>query len=343
MAHKRIPQLDGIRAVAISAVLVHHLLHVKLLWMGVDLFFVLSGFLITGVLLDRRDRGLKEYFGHFYGRRARRILPPYLLLLLVTTIFFGASWARHWYLYFFGMNVITAFGFSQPITLCVLWSLSVEEQFYFAWPFVVYFLDDKTIAWTAGGLMLAAPLLRWLCTPLFSSHFAIYALTPFRMDTLAAGALLAIIWRRRPYLIARFGRYGLALSGLALGVLALLARNPRFFTFANTRESNVLIYEMTLVISVGVMLWALSGKRVGVLMLSPARYLGRISYTVYLVHLTVYAIASSYLDNQAMALLVTGVGTLIYAAVSWVVLERPLLTATPQPEPEPAYVLEAAA
>lgn len=74
---QRIRQLDGIRAIAILAVFVHHSLHVKLMWMGVDLFFVLSGFLITGVLLDAKHHSLGNFFAHFYSRRARRILAPY--------------------------------------------------------------------------------------------------------------------------------------------------------------------------------------------------------------------------------------------------------------------------
>lgn len=193
MANRRIVQLDGIRAAALAAVVVHHLFRVRLLWMGVDLFFVLSGFLITGVLLDHKDQPLKSYFGHFYQRRARRILPPCLLLLLVTTILFGFAWAHSWYLYLGFTNIIAAFGITQPPSLNALWSLGVEEQFYFVWPFVVYFLSEQAIAWVAGALMLTAPLLRWFGTPLFAHHWAIYSLTPFRMDTLAAGALLAIV------------------------------------------------------------------------------------------------------------------------------------------------------
>ena len=91
---KRIEQLDGIRTVAIAAVFIHHTLHVKLLWMGVDLFFILSGFLITGILIGNKSQSIGRYFGHFYERRARRILPPYALLLVVTSVIFGLAWAH---------------------------------------------------------------------------------------------------------------------------------------------------------------------------------------------------------------------------------------------------------
>jgi len=336
MANRRIDQLDGVRALAVSAVVIHHVFHVRLLWMGVDLFFILSGFLITGVLLERRGYSLKEYLGYFYRRRARRILPPYILLLLATTVFFGVVWARHWYCYFFFMNFVPALGLSQPHSLSVLWSLGVEEQFYFAWPFAVFFLGERALAWFAAGLVLAAPLLRWFCTPLFSNHWAIYVLTPFRMDLLAAGALLAILWRRRPELIKQHGQYGPVFSLLALGLLWILARDPRFTTSSNTPESNLLIYEMTLVIAAGVMLWALSGKGTGILTLAPARYLGRISYTVYLIHLTVYAVASSYLHGRIEVLSATFAVTLLYAGVSWHVLESPILAPRSNRAPVPS-------
>jgi peptidoglycan/LPS O-acetylase OafA/YrhL len=96
---ERIGQLDGVRMVAIAMVFLGHAGDLRMMWMGVDLFFVLSGFLITGILISSRQRNLGAYIGHFYERRARRILPPYVLLLVVTSLLFGLGWARHWYLY----------------------------------------------------------------------------------------------------------------------------------------------------------------------------------------------------------------------------------------------------
>lgn len=322
---KRIEQLDGIRTVAIGAVFIHHILHVKLLWMGVDLFFVLSGFLITGILINAKSRTIRQYFGHFYERRAKRILPPYLLLLVLTSIFFGLTWGRHWYFYLFLMNFVLAFQIPHPQSLDVLWSLAVEEQFYLIWPIVVFFLSEGAIAWAAAGVVLAAPLLRWFCTPLFAAHWAIYALTPFRMDLLAAGALISIVWRKRQHIIKRFGHYGLIFSGLALFILLALSRIPGFTTTSNTPQTNLWIYELSLIASTGAILWALSGKGTGILTLSPVRYVGRISYTIYLLHYTVFILAGRYLHATWAITGVTFVVTLIYAAVSWAVLEKPLL------------------
>src|SRR5579883_2541500 len=101
----RITQLDGLRAVAILCVFLFHVLFVPFLWMGVDIFFVLSGFLITGVLLDRKAAG-GSYFGNFYSRRARRVLAPCALLLLISSLLFGTGWVREWYWYaFFASNI----------------------------------------------------------------------------------------------------------------------------------------------------------------------------------------------------------------------------------------------
>ena len=153
--HGRIVQLDGLRAIAVGAVFLQHALKAPL-WMGVDLFFVLSGLLITGILLDRKARG-QSYFSHFYARRVRRILPPYVLLLVVSTILFGAGWLPHWpWFAFFSTNIGLSLGSIGHDSLNVLWSLAVEEQFYIFWPFVVLGARSAR-CWVAAALIVAAP------------------------------------------------------------------------------------------------------------------------------------------------------------------------------------------
>ena len=110
----RIEALDGVRTLAIGAVFLHHAFGLKMLWAGVDLFFVLSGFLITGILIGAKGRGLGSYFGHFYERRARRILPPYLVMLALTSVVVGVGWMRQGYLYLFLMNFIVALQMPHP-------------------------------------------------------------------------------------------------------------------------------------------------------------------------------------------------------------------------------------
>src|SRR6201996_3771215 len=188
---KYIPQLDGLRACAILGVFLYHSpLHFKGGWAGVDLFFVLSGFLITRILVSHREMPIKQYFGTFYMRRARRILPPYIALMVVVSLLFGFSWVPTWYAYLGAMN----FPRVGPPELSMLWSLAVEEQFYLFWPFVVLFFPRRRLAWVAVSLILTAPLLRAIATPLLTDHWAIYKQTPFRMDCLATGALIGILW-----------------------------------------------------------------------------------------------------------------------------------------------------
>jgi len=336
----RITQLDGVRALAIVAVFLNHAFKAKLLWMGVDLFFVLSGFLITRILLSARSGSFKTYIGAFYERRFRRILPAYLLLLVVTSILFGLAWIRNWYMYVFLMNFLRPFDIPHPLSLRVLWSLAVEEQFYLVWPFVVYLLSEDLLIWFAGAVVVSAPVLRWVFTTHYATHWAIYSLTPFRMDTLAVGALLAIAWRRHQPLIARFGAFGLSLSAFAIGALLLLSR-AGISTSGNTHLGNVSIYELSLMISTGILLWALSGKGVAMLKLAPVRYLGRISYSVYLIHLTALVALERYLNGAVAIAALAFAISILYASASWFLLEKPLIQRKTATAPTLAALREA--
>lgn len=319
---KRIPQLDSVRALAILAVFFHHALGVKLLWMGVDLFFVLSGFLITGVLLSAKQHTIGGFFARFYSRRARRILAPYLITLIVASFFFGVAWLRHWYLYILLTNFLLPLHIPHPAALDPLWSLAVEEQFYLVWPFAVYFLDERHLRRFLVLLIVLAPVLRGVIH--FHEHWPIYTLTPFRMDLLASGALLWLEWQRNRVGIERWGaKISLSLVILGLACFALLGRY-HISTDGNTRVGNVLIYESSLFICSGFMLYALSGRHVGWLRVTPLMYIGRISYTMYLVHAGILILVEARFHG------LFGVGlalalTICYAALSWRFIESRLL------------------
>lgn len=329
---ERIGQLDGVRMVAIAMVFLGHAGDLRMMWMGVDLFFVLSGFLITGILISSRQRNLGAYIGHFYERRARRILPPYVLLLVVTSLLFGLGWARHWYLYLFLMNLLNPLKVDHPRSLVVLWSLAVEEQFYMVWPFVVFLLSEAGIAWTAGGIIVLSPILRLTCTSLFSDPYATYFLTPFRMDTLALGALLAIAWRHHRDKITKYGVYGPVFTVVSLGAwFAWLRLQPSFAAATNgSALRNMVQYDVALIACGGVIVWALSGRYVGVLTWAPARYLGRISYSVYLIHLTPLILLAPHFRGRLVPGLLAAILTLAYAALSWHFYERPILLGKPK-------------
>lgn len=213
---RHIPALDGVRGIAVLAVMALHFTILvpatpgeRLLvagigggWAGVDLFFVLSGFLITGILLDAR--GGEGYFRTFYARRSLRIFPLYYAFLFVLFVIFPLLRSsgteplgpRIWTLAYLH-NFLMGFGGWEavPAHTTHLWSLAIEEQFYLVWPLVVLHTSRRTLF----RICLAAVGIAWF-TRLFL-HLALdggaagYALLPARMDPLALGGILALAVR----------------------------------------------------------------------------------------------------------------------------------------------------
>ena len=207
-ATARIPALDGLRGIAILLVLLWHgmfgplfdtrvatyVISVgRLFWSGVDLFFVLSGFLIGGILLDSKDS--PRYFATFYLRRAYRILPVYgavvafYYLKHIPAYFLHGSpdQARIPFLAYamFTQNFWMALGISGGIGLAATWSLAVEEQFYLTAPLIVRRLNRVRLAYVLSAVVVLSPLLRVLVV--YGSHLgkrAPYVLMPCRADAL---------------------------------------------------------------------------------------------------------------------------------------------------------------
>lgn len=218
-----IPALDGIRGLAILLVILfHHTLMrqqtpfdrvyvnlARLGWSGVDLFFVLSGFLITGILYD--SRGSAHYFRNFYVRRTLRIFPLYYAFLFFTLRISPQLWpdtelaamgraamesrSEAWY-WLYLSNILFALdeGFGHP-NLAVTWSLAIEEQFYLVWPVVVALLGRRSLMRTCGALVVIAPALRTTMLMAGVDPTAPYVLPFCRLDALATGALVALALR----------------------------------------------------------------------------------------------------------------------------------------------------
>lgn len=207
---KHIDALDGLRAIAILLVLLVHcgLCYIVnstprvSIWQdivvngrsGVDLFFVLSGFLITGILLDTRDRN--DYFPRFYWRRALRIWPVYYAfifaaLLIHPRVFSGVGF-RSFALYY--RNFLPVHPFAD-LYFGQFWSLCVEEQFYLVWPVIVFFLPGRLRLPLIGTLMMTAMLLRFALLHHGMTEYMVYRLPFCRMDSLAAGAGIAVLIR----------------------------------------------------------------------------------------------------------------------------------------------------
>ncbi|MDE2433115.1 MAG: acyltransferase [Burkholderiales bacterium] len=211
-----LPSLDGLRALAVLLVVPHnlrlmvephdratHLLDAILDrgWIGVDLFFVLSGFLITRILLKTRATPL--YFRNFYVRRVLRIWPLYYLALL---LMLGLAPAMGWvpdhdrsydpFFWLFLSNLVQPLQHRGP-SLPHFWSLAVEEQFYLIWPWVVAWLSPKSLFRVCGGLMAFSLIFRWWALHQGWDPEVVYVRTWCRMDALAMGSLLAV-WMQTP-------------------------------------------------------------------------------------------------------------------------------------------------
>jgi peptidoglycan/LPS O-acetylase OafA/YrhL len=295
------PELDVLRGLAIFMVLTFHGLywsgatssiHVINLfiratvvgWLGVNLFFVLSGFLITGILLDTRDR--PSYYRQFYLRRALRILPAYLAVILILILARFIQLPQTVMSLLFLANYLALLRI--PGGYGPFWSLSVEEQFYLLWPTVVAKVSTRTLTVICFGLCLIEPFLRWLTAsghlPLGDVKTATYLIA----DNLALGALAAIFAR---------SRFGTLRNGLRLGAALCLLGGLIFaigYPFGILNRTNVVGNTLQTVpwnlFFTGILLFTL-GLRSPLFSSSwtaPLRFLGYISYGLYLIHVFIF-------------------------------------------------------
>jgi peptidoglycan/LPS O-acetylase OafA/YrhL len=313
-------------------VFLHHALHVPLAWNGVDLFFILSGYLITGILLrDRESMGFGKMLGRFYLRRAERILPPYVIALVLIVWLFPVDWAHLWpYYTFFLQNVPYAFQFGGYTPLVPMWSLAVEQHFYLVWPLLVFFLPRRWLAPCMLLLLAATPILRAACTPFLPHPETIYALTPFRLDALAAGALAAL-WlpkvasEEAARTTVRWAQGSMLLGAVLFVVLGL---HPWFRREANTPIFNGLAYSLNLLVLGGLFVWATlerSSWLIRALSLSWLRGLGRVSYMFYLLQLGVLMVLEPRVERLWLRAIIAFLVTIGLATLSWFAVERPIL------------------
>jgi peptidoglycan/LPS O-acetylase OafA/YrhL len=296
------PELDAVRGIAILGVLFYHLLYLGVdlsrfphvlrilltgMWtgrLGVSLFFVLSGFLITGILLD--SRGRQDYYRRFDIRRVLRIMPAYLLTI---GILFALGYSRNFLLLslLYMTNVAPLFGVG--ITYPVLWSLAVEEHFYFVWPWLTRVLRPRGLALLAIAIVGLSPVSRWLSFPASVhdglSRYIFHDYTWNSADGLACGALLAIFLREyKPSRaqLARIVAVLLSISGLIwiIGLpFGILSRQTQFGAAAQVVPWNLLFTAMVLVF---LLTGTSSGK--ALVQIPLLIFYGDISYGLYLYH-----------------------------------------------------------
>jgi peptidoglycan/LPS O-acetylase OafA/YrhL len=360
---KRLSQLDGVRGLAILLVLVWHYIYceavtqpktilfycnraLSMTWSGVDLFFVLSGFLIAGILLDHRETS--NYFRIFYFRRICRIFPLYFLwLALFVCLSYTSSstapafpwvfgkplplWSYATFTQNFVMSAEQRFG---PAWLGMTWSLAVEEQFYLVVPLLIYFLPRRVLLWVFGIAILAAPVLRSA-----SDGFHAFVNTPCRSDSLLAGASLAVLVRSRPFIsgVQEHRRLLLSLLVILLAGAALMTLRPNYFGPFNHFWLGPLnhFWMAGLYTILVVMAFANTEPWLGSLLRAPVLvWLGKLSYAIYICHQAVSGVVHGVLRHSVplmrvpsdtvvtiFALLVT----LSIAALSFRFVETPML------------------
>jgi peptidoglycan/LPS O-acetylase OafA/YrhL len=354
-----VPGLDGLRGFAILAVILAHVFERvppgqgvdaaitgigKTGRVGVDLFFVLSGFLITGILLDQR--GHAGYFRIFYARRVLRIVPVYVVFLLfsmwiaplvgVTTPAIAQLLrsTQGWY-WTYQSNVWDISHPFQPDGIPAhLWSLAVEEQFYLLWPVAVALIAPRTLPRVALACVVAAELCRIAVLASGAGPRVNYHLLPTRMDTLAIGAFLACAVRD-PDLTRALARWRI---GAIAGAIALLGASLILHRSGGEPLPVTQLFAfpaITLVCGVLVLMVVQSPT---LLTSRSLRFFGRYSYGMYIWHLlalhvllertrvlTPYRLQGSYLTYYIQAVAVTlGVSVLV-ALVSWHLIEQPFL------------------
>jgi peptidoglycan/LPS O-acetylase OafA/YrhL len=302
LLRSHMPELDSIRGIAILSVLFYHGFAWSVAasaftgwqrwavatttpgWLGVNLFFVLSGFLISGILLDTRTK--PHYYRGFYVRRALRILPLYYLVLVALLVTHTAKTAFVALSCIYLANMTWMFG--VPADYGVLWSLAVEEHFYLVWPAVLRRLSAKRVAALAVTLVIVNPVVRYAL-----AEFGIPAkgVTWGEIDGLACGALIAAILRMRHWSRRQFAWFCTALVAFGL-VMAIIVADCGWMTRRSI--GGIALQETPFNIAFAgflgyaLLLGASASSRY--VRLTVLQFFGDTSYCLYLIHLLVFTL-----------------------------------------------------
>ena len=367
----RIRELDGLRAIAILLVIAcHYHAFASVLggifqfgWVGVDIFFVLSGFLITSILL--KTKGSSNALRLFYTRRFQRILPPLAIALLLISLgciltrdltFFRPTsllrnvlflqafrgcrtfWAKLVSHQFVSLapGELPLVGGGVDGTLSgsasVLWSLSIEEYFYLLWAPVVLYLGRRAVTFAGIAICAIEFFLRWMCFAGWANYFSVF----YRFDALIYGALVALsmdtirrhlLWMRvlLPTILA------VSIAGLAI-VLAFLGpimgREIRQSALFMVVGMPLISVSVAALVALLVLRTGSRGLAATALRLGPMAGIGTVSYTLYLVHVFFYLLVARMLGKGWYGALAGLALATVFAVASWRLVEAPILAGT---------------
>ncbi len=347
-----IPALDGVRALAVTAVLVYHLGLGGLPggFLGVDVFFVLSGYLITTLLISQRHRDGSVSLGRFYFRRARRLFPALYVVLLATVtycLFFlpeelarlrgdvvaALTYVTNWFLVAHQESYFEALG--RPDLLRHLWSLAVEEQFYLIWPIVLILLLGRSrrvrintaLLWTVAAIAASTLLMAVMYDP-FADPSRVYFGTDTHAAALLVGAACAMVWRPWAGTGSPAPSAGRTLDALGISALVVLIA---FFVFgANTSpwmyRGGFLVVALASAVLIAVVVHPSSRALPWAFGSAALVWIGMRSYAIYLWHWPVFMVTRPEdvpLDGAALAILRLAVAVAL-AALSFRFIEDPI-------------------